>query len=68
MTKQPCAHGWIAETYREDAVVRCYRNEGNVIVGPLFSIRCTTWERAREWVDAMQSHGYRTSIAWEVAK
>lgn len=77
MTTQSCAHGWIAEEYREDAVVYVYRRFANSI-GPgrdsaylvelVRKIRCTTWERAREWVDVMQSQGYRTQIRWEVAR
>lgn len=67
MTTQPCAHGWIAEEYCEDAVVYVFRR-GHRNTTPLKTIRCTTWERAREWVDAMQSQGYRTQIRWEVAR
>lgn len=60
-----CTDGWIAEeVLHEDAVVYVFRR-GARNTTPLQTIRCTTWERAREWVDTMQEQGYRTQIRWE---
>jgi len=57
-----CDCGWIAEeVVREDAIVSVFDGDETLV----FEIRCKTWERAREWVDAMRSRGFKTRIRWE---
>lgn len=57
-----CDHGWVAEEVvpLDEALVSVYEHAHDR--EPAFTIRCLTWEHAREWIDTFLEPGRTTHL------